>query len=107
MSSAWSCLPGRGAPTSRATRCAAMPRRRPQQGQGQGEQEERQRRRAATTRPPLALAHLEKMFCAAPTSTAAYSGVMPRAARDGSRGPLNSTRAKKMMPGGGGGGGRG
>ncbi len=49
------------------------------------------------------------MFCAAPTSTAAYSGVRPMAARDGSRGPENSTREKKITPGGGraGGGGGG
>ena len=39
------------------------------------------------------------MFCAAPTSTAAYSGVRPMAARDGSRGPENSTREKKITPG--------
>mmetsp|Transcript_9735 Transcript_9735/g.23392 ORF Transcript_9735/g.23392 Transcript_9735/m.23392 type:complete len:263 (-) Transcript_9735:1291-2079(-) len=41
---------------------------------------------------------LEKMFCAAPTRTAAYRGVMPRAASMGEMGPENSTSEKKTSP---------
>lgn len=41
---------------------------------------------------------LENTFCAAPTSTAAMSGVRPHVASIGSRGAPKSTRAKKMIP---------
>ena len=41
---------------------------------------------------------LEKMFCAAPISTAAYRGVRPAAASVGVSGPLKSTREKKITP---------
>ena len=44
------------------------------------------------------LEDLEKMFWAAPTSTAAYRGVRPRVARAGSRGPERRTREKKTTP---------
>merc|ERR1719426_771650 len=41
---------------------------------------------------------LLKMFCAAPTKTAAKSGVMPRAAMDGVRASEKSTNEKKAIP---------
>lgn len=46
----------------------------------------------------LYFALLLKMFCRAPTYTAAMSGVSPHVPRNGVRGPLNKTRPKNATP---------